>query len=578
MKALATAKEKDIQLLQSEKEKDIQLLQSEKEKDIQRLQSEKDKAIFQLQADQSKEILAAKTDALTVTTEMNTALREKLASPMTLICVPGSVSRRETWEKVKKADGTVMDSAVPVCYDKSITEKAVASVVKRKYDSEAEMYVPVTKCVAKLLTLPRTSTHPGTKVVDTHGRFYLDGQAPDITITVKDVDFVDSASVMAIIELKPPSAVPLGAECFGQVYDYLRKLSLAQPNRRKIVGMLSNLTQNHIIIHESPHPGVVRVCHYETTGFAKCLRFLKHLMLHDDATLPSIPSFSADLGVLEARLGSPVFSVIGVFSYSTKIISPSRWLSPRQITPGDKIVVKRTSFAPPRVLRPSLAKSLIAVRSPLKPSPRPVAEEIKILATIADAGGFKHIPELVYYSLDYNEFAMTPRGYSLDLHTLKQTEARSILREILSAIQWLHGKRIIHRDIRWDNIVVPAAGHAVLIDFGAAVLDDGSLRDYEGGIVCAPTRVIGDPDRCYQPSPADDCAAWVLLINALLTPMRWAGMRSEEIMFKGTRERERIQGLWRTLETSGVWGPGVAAAKAREYEVMLGMLELVVLL
>lgn len=118
----------------------------------------------------------------------------------------------------------------------------------------------------------------------------------------------------------------------------------------------------------------------------------------------------------------------------------------------------------------------------------------------------------------------------------------------------------------------------MLIDFGAAVIDDGSLRDYEGGIVCAPSRVIGDPDRRYKPSPEDDCAAWVLLINALLTPTRWAGMRSEEIMFKGTAERDRIQGLWKTLESSAVWGPGVAAAKDMQYDAMLEMLHLVVLL
>lgn len=472
-----------------------------------------------------------------------------------------------------------MNSAVPLCPDKLITEKAVSRVVKRKYDSEAQMYEPVTKCIAKLLSFSRTNTHPGTKVVDTHGRYYLDGQAPDITITVKDVGFVDSASVMAIIELKPSSSTPMGSECFGQVYDYLRKLSIAQPNRRKIVGMLSNLTQNHILIHDSPHQGVVRICHYECTTFANSLRFLKHLILNDAATLPSIPSFSFDLGVLEARLGSPVFSVIGVFSYSTDLISPTRWISPDDIiSPGDKIVVKRTAFAPPRTLRPSMAQSLTAIRVLRKPSPRPVADEINILRLIRDAGGPKSLPSLVYHSFDLDEFAITPLGQSLDLHTLTQTKARKILREILDALKWLHEHQIIHRDVRWDNIVVPLGGDAVLIDFGAAVLDDGSLRDYEGGIVCAPTRVIGDPDHRYQPSPADDCAAWVLLINALLTPTRWAGIRSEEIMFKGTMERERIQGLWKTLEASSVWGPGVAAAKNMRYDLMLGMLDLVVLL
>lgn len=479
---------------------------------------------------------------------------------------------------MKNAEGTTLDSPVPLCPDKQITEKAVSRIVKRKYAGEEQMYDPVTKSVAKFLTFSRTATHPGTKVVDTHARYYLDGQAPDITITVKDVDFVDSASVMAIIELKPPSPIKMGSECFGQVYDYLRKLSTAQPNRRKIVGMLSNLVQNHIIIHDSPHQGVVRICHFECTTFAKSLRYLKHLILHDPTTLPSIPSFSADLGVLEARLGSPVFSVIGVFSYNPKVISPTRWVSPDPISTGDKIVVKRTSFAPPRALRPSIAQSLTAVRTPSRPSRRPVADEIKILLAIRGLGGPKFLPHLVYHSLDFEEFAMQPLGQSLDLQTLSQARARKILREILGSLKWLHDRQIIHRDVRWDNIVVPLGGGAVLIDFGAAVIDDGSTRDYSGGIVCAPVRVIGDPDHRYKPSPADDCAAWVLLINALLTPTRWAGMRSEQIMFKGTMERERIQGLWKTLEASRVWGPGVIAAKNMRHHEMLDMLDLVVLL
>lgn len=145
-------------------------------------------------------------------------------------------------------------------------------------------------------------------------------------------------------------------------------------------------------------------------------------------------------------------------------------------------------------------------------------------------------------------------------------------------MKWLHDHRIIYREVCWDNILFRLGAYAVLIAFGAAVIDDGSLRDFKGGIVCPPTRVICDPDLLYKPSPADDCAAWVLLINALLTPTCWAGMHSEEIMFKGTIERDRIQGLWKTLDGSRVWGLGVASAKNMQYGVMLELLELVVLL
>lgn len=492
-----------------------------------------------------------------------------------------SVSRRETWEKVKAADGTELDKILPDYPDRKITNKLTLPLVSADYIEEAAMYAPVTKLVSEQLTVRRTKTHPGTKVFDTHNRYFLEGQAPDITITVQDVADVDSASVVAIIELKHKSKnqTPMASESFGQVYDYLRKLARAQPNRRKIVGLLSDLTHNHIVIHESPNHYTVNILHFATVGFAKALRFLKYCILHDSVTLPSIPSFSADLHILQMRLGNPVFSVVGVFSIPPNFPSTNRWLTPEPLAVGDKMVVKRTSNVPPRRPRASLIRALASVRSP-QPQPfetRPVAAEIKILQAIRKAGGCKHLPTLIYHSTDMHEFGIMPLGQPCNIFTMKQPVATTILRDILTALEWLHIKKIIHRDVRWDNIVLHGS-RGVLIDFGAAIIHDGRLHDFEGGIVCAPSRVIGQFDRQYLPSPVDDCLAWVLLLNALLSPTRWAGLRSDEIMTEGSDSEKRMRELWRGLETSRVWGPGVAAAKARLYTDMALMLDVLVLL
>lgn len=441
------------------------------------------------------------------------------------------------------------------------------------------MYAPVTKLITKQLTVPRTKTHPGTKVFDTHNRYYLEGQAPDITITVQDVADVDSASVVAIIELKHKSknGTPMASESFGQLYDYLRKLARAQPNRRKIVGLLSDLTHNHIIIHDSPNHQTVNILHFATVAFAKALRFLKYCILHDSVTLPSIPSFSADLHILQMRLGNPVFSVVGVFSIPPKFPSTHRWLTPEPLSPGDMMVVKRTSNVPPRRPRASLIQALTAVRTPQRLDTRPVAAEIKILQAIREAGGCDHLPKLIYHSNDMHEFGITPLGQPCNIFAMKQPLACTILRDILTALEWLHNKNIIHRDVRWDNIVVVGA-RGVLIDFGAAIIHDGRLHDFEGGIVCAPSRVIGQFDRPYLPSPVDDCLAWVLLLNALLAPTRWAGLRSDEIMTEGSDSEKQMRELWRGLEASRVWGPGVIAAKQTRYDEMAQMLDVLVLL
>lgn len=123
-----------------------------------------------------------------------------------------------------------------------------------------------------------------------------------------------------------------------------------------------------------------------------------------------------------------------------------------------------------------------------------------------------------------HEFEITPLGQPCNIFTMKQPLAYTILRDILTALQWLHNKNIIHR----DNIVV-VEGRGVLIDFGAAIIHNGSLHDFEGGVVCAPSHVIDQFDCQYLPSPVDDCLAWVLLLNALLAPTRWAGLRSDEM-------------------------------------------------
>lgn len=472
---------------------------------------------------------------------------------------------------------TSLNNTLPDYADRKITNKAIEPVVAAKYIEEAAMYVPVTRCVADYLTFRRTKNHPGTKVVDTHNRYYLEGQAPDITIMVQDVAEVDSASVVAIIELKHKSRNPLGDECFGQVYDYLRKLGRAQPNRRKIVALLSNLTYNHIIIHDSPNHQTVNIMHFLSVGFAKALRFLKYCILHDSITLPSIPSFSSDLHVLELRLGNPVFSVVGVFSIPKKFGPTNAWVSSDPLPVGDKMVVKRTSNVPSRRPRASFIPSLTAVRSPKTIEVRPVEAEIGILLAILRAGPHAHLPKLIYHSGDKNEFGITPLGEPCNIYTMKQPQAKQILQDILDALQWLHKHDIIHRDVRWDNIVI-VKGRGVLIDFGAALIQDGRMHEFEGGIVCAPSRVIGQFDRQYHPSAADDCLAWVLLLNAILAPTRWAALRSDEIMTPGSEAERRMRALWSALTASRIWGPGVMAAKNKEYKVMSEMLDLLVLL
>lgn len=219
---------------------------------------------------------------------------------------------------------------------------------------------------------------------------------------------------------------------------------------------------------------------------------------------------------------------------------------------------------------------------------RAVKDEIEIFIRIEElrgmvttATGSKFIPDLLFYSLDFQEFGILPVG--TPLHPEQQRgDWPIILSNVLSALEWIHSHHNIHRDVRWCNIVY-YVDHAVLVDFGESVdmepnlLCDLSEPDaaetrrrlrrkvYSGGLISCPLRLLGHIRNTYTPQPVDDLHAFVLLGNMLIWPKLWTGINPKDVLDKNSSLTKKLKRFWKEMSTSRFWMPYVAAAVDRHY-------------
>jgi p21-activated kinase 1 len=71
-----------------------------------------------------------------------------------------------------------------------------------------------------------------------------------------------------------------------------------------------------------------------------------------------------------------------------------------------------------------------------------------------------------------------------------------IVRQILTSLQWLHARGVVHRDVKSTNIMVDSEGQVILIDFGFAVMqtkEHPNSRDPAGTLLfMAPEVCAGE--------------------------------------------------------------------------------------
>lgn len=414
---------------------------------------------------------------------------------------------------------------------------AVDQLVADNYPTEKDMYRPFVSVVGSILNIARTADNLGTAVIDTHNRQYLGVYSPDITVAIGGLKHPDSASVYMVIELKHTSVL-LEGKGLGQAYDYTLALRAAQGHRRLHVVMLSNFLDTHFVLLDTAD---WTTRHFIATSLSHAISYIKHRVLHSHEFSPQVPAYSLSLGDMVRRLGTTKHSVIAEFDAPGAAVGTLGRLFPKEKL-GTTMAVKRSS-------------------DPAKAGD--IAHEIKILTKIRMNSGINTIARLVHASPDNDELGVMPVGQRVDSEMSEHT-AITILTDILNAIEWLHSKSILHRDVRIDNVVM-YEGRARLIDFGAAIeLPAEPGTPYWGGYLCCPPELIGDFSLPYTPEKRHDLLAFVLMAALMAFPHSIKSMSSKEVS-QHTPESSRLKRYWARLKTSSVWRPYYVAAEAGHY-------------
>ncbi|KAF8544147.1 hypothetical protein BDD12DRAFT_111850 [Trichophaea hybrida] len=414
------------------------------------------------------------------------------------------------------------------------------------------MYTPVRTFLRSLLDKAQY------RVFDTHANDFLNNRKPDITISSAVLRDPHPIYVTTLIELKATTK-DIDAKAMGQGLDYLERLVSSQPQRQQFTILISNLHCNRFIQYSRGGFGSQhKITSFSPCDFVTAMQFLNDIV-HDHNEQPEIPQFSPGLGVMQAHLGSTAYNIVASFRTPSETLPAMSWVSHIPFFDSlDLIAVKRRR------------------RAPQAPEDT-LAREIGLLKLIANV---KHLPTILFHNSTFTEYAATPVGRPADPKYLNNHSSLSqqILTDVLTALIYLHENNIIHRDLRWDNIV-EYEGRGYLIDLGSAVPASPRIEQkYFGGYICCPPRIAGSINTPYTPEKADDYHAYVLLVNTMLFPASTRGFNSVRLEDPTSDESKRFGSFWRRLKRSVVWGRYVTAAETGDVQLLGQMPEMVVMM
>jgi predicted Ser/Thr protein kinase len=96
-------------------------------------------------------------------------------------------------------------------------------------------------------------------------------------------------------------------------------------------------------------------------------------------------------------------------------------------------------------------------------------------------------------------------------------EAVRIMTLVAEALEYAHYKKITHRDVKPDNIIIDEFGKTRLLDFGLAKLDHAPSMTINDQIMGTPYYMSPEQIKCEEVGPPTDIYAWGVMFYQITT-------------------------------------------------------------
>jgi len=168
-------------------------------------------------------------------------------------------------------------------------------------------------------------------------------------------------------------------------------------------------------------------------------------------------------------------------------------------------------------------------------------EHLHILP-IYDYGQVEGYPYIVMRYLEGGSLSKRLRDRSLSLEDIEL-----LLKQIAAALDYMHAKGVIHRDLKPHNVLLDAQGNAYLCDFGIAKLSGSHGLTRTGETIGTPSYMAPEQWRGLAVTPQTDTYALGAILFEMLTgepPFRAENVFS--LMYKHLNDLPPLLGAYRT--------------------------------